>query len=272
MLEESESAAAAIIATRAEVVIVAFGSTPERRLVDVLRDCDRMRAEIFLIPRLYELIDSTGRDGDSIWGTPVIRLPRSSHRSRSWIWKRVFDLIFSVLAAIILLPVIAIAALATRLDLGPGVLFRQERVGLDGRPFEILKFRTVGLAADHDPETAWDADPGHVSRIGRTMRRLSLDELPQLWNVITGDMSLVGPRPERPHFVGKFSAEFPSYRHRHRVPCGMTGLAQVNGLRGDTSIESRARFDNAYIEGWSVSNDVKILLKTVSSVVRREGS
>jgi lipopolysaccharide/colanic/teichoic acid biosynthesis glycosyltransferase len=121
--------------------------------------------------------------------------------------------------------------------------------------------------------TTWNiSQDNRVGRLGRVLRKSSLDELPQLWNVLRGDMSLVGPRPERPHFVGKFSQEYRGYRARHRVPCGLTGWAQVHGLRGDTSIEERASFDNDYIEHWSLWNDTKILLRTATSALTRRGS
>jgi lipopolysaccharide/colanic/teichoic acid biosynthesis glycosyltransferase len=162
---------------------------------------------------------------------------------------------------------------AVRLEGGPGVLFRQERVGLDGRPFELLKFRSLRPADEEESQTRWSvASDDRLGPVGRLLRRTSLDELPQLWNVLRGDMTLVGPRPERPHFVAQFSGSTPRYMARHRVPAGLTGWAQVHGLRGDTSIEERARFDNRYIESWSMWSDVKILLRTVASVVRCPGS
>ena len=245
---------------------------PERELVGVLRACDRLRTEIFVIPRLYELLHHrTGRDVDSIWGVPVVRMRRASHRSVSWRFKRAFDLVVGGVLAIVMLPVAVLAAIAVRIAHGPGVLFRQERIGLDGRRFEILKFRTMRPADGHDPSTSWSGSTVHLTRTGAFLRRFSLDELPQLWNVLRGDMSLVGPRPERPHFVGIFSDRYPGYGDRHRVPSGMTGLAQVKGLRGDTSIESRARLDNAYIDGWSVWTDVKVLTLTALSVLKGGG-
>ncbi|MCP5025053.1 MAG: sugar transferase [Actinomycetia bacterium] len=266
------SVADAIAAAEADVVIVAFGSIPERKMVGILRACDRLRTEIFLIPRLYELYDRHGHQVDSIWGIPVVRLPRCSHRSLAWPLKRGFDLVVSLVLLLALLPVFLACAIAVRLTSGPGVLFRQERVGLDGRHFEIIKFRTMVPTADHDPEVSWTgAGTASTTRVGEVLRRSSLDELPQLWNVLKGEMSLVGPRPERPHWVGAFTEEYPAYQYRHRVPCGMTGLAQVHGLRGDTSIEIRVRFDNAYVESWSVWTDLKILALTALAVVTGKG-
>lgn len=169
-------------------------------------------------------------------------------------------------------PLLLGCALAVRLADGPGVLFRQERIGRGGRPFTLLKFRTWNPCDEHESATRWSLDGEHrMSRPGRLLRRTSLDELPQLWNVLRGEMSLVGPRPERPFFVEQFVRTCPEYGARHRMAPGMTGLAQVHGLRGDTCVEDRARFDNLYIDGWSLRQDLLILLRTVASVVRLEG-
>jgi lipopolysaccharide/colanic/teichoic acid biosynthesis glycosyltransferase len=137
----------------------------------------------------------------------------------------------------------------------------------------VLKFRTLRPRDEHESATRWNvAEDRRMSRVGHVLRRTSLDELPQLWNVLRGDMSLVGPRPERPYFVQRFSQLHPGYAARHRMPVGITGLAQVHGLRGDTSIEDRARFDNHYIDTWSLWQDVRILLYTAGSVFRLGGS
>jgi lipopolysaccharide/colanic/teichoic acid biosynthesis glycosyltransferase len=171
-----------------------------------------------------------------------------------------------------LAPVLALCALAVRLEGGTGVIFRQKRVGLDGRVFELLKFRSM-KASDDESATQWTvAADARIGPVGRTLRRTSMDELPQLINVLRGDMTLVGPRPERPHFVSQFTDELPRYVARHRVPAGLTGWAQIHGLRGDTSMKDRIRFDNYYIENWSLWLDIKILVRTVTAVLRREGA
>jgi exopolysaccharide biosynthesis polyprenyl glycosylphosphotransferase len=187
--------------------------------------------------------------------------------------KRALDAALAAAALLCLAPVLAGCALAMRLADGPGVIFRQERIGLHGRPFTLLKFRTLRPADEHESATLWSvADDDRMSRAGRLLRRTSLDELPQLWNVLRGDMSLVGPRPERPYFVTQFSQTLPGYADRHRMPAGITGLAQVHGLRGDTSIADRARFDNHYIDSWTLWQDVSILLRTAAAVFRCGGS
>ncbi|MEU0444639.1 exopolysaccharide biosynthesis polyprenyl glycosylphosphotransferase [Streptomyces tendae] len=187
--------------------------------------------------------------------------------------KRVLDVTVSGALLLLLSPLLLACAAVLRVVGGPGVLFRQERVGEGGRPFTLLKFRTHRPADEHESATRWSvADERRMPWFCRFLRRTSLDELLQLWNVFRGDMSLVGPRPERPYFVARFSQAHPGYAARHRVPAGITGLAQINGLRGDTSIEDRARFDNAYIDDWSLWQDVCILLRTAAALVRPTGS
>jgi len=251
-------------------VIVAFTSSREHNLVEVLRGCDRMSCEIFFVPRLHEL-HGAGPATEALWDIPLTRLSRASYRTLMWRTKRLFDVVVSATALVVLSPLMLACALAVRLETGPGVIFRQERVGLDNRRFEILKFRTLA-PGDGGPDTRWNigSDPS-IGPVGRTMRKLSLDELPQLWNILVGDMSLVGPRPERPSFVEAFSRQYPLYVARHRVPTGLTGWAQVHGLRGDTDIADRVAFDNYYIENWSMWSDVKIMLRTFGQVAGGRG-
>ncbi|MGY2126995.1 sugar transferase [Blastococcus sp. SYSU DS0617] len=261
------------ILQRGEVhaVVVAFCAMKESDMVRVIRTCDRFRCELFLVPRFFEL-HQVGVDMDSAWGFPLVRLRRSTYRSATWPLKRLTDVLLSGLALAFLAPLLALLALAVRIDGGPGVLFRQVRVGVDGRRFELLKFRSLRPASSAESATTWNvADDPRLSPFGRLLRATSLDELPQLYNVLRGDMSLVGPRPERPYFVSQFEESYPSYGARHRVPSGVTGLAQVHGLRGDTSIADRARFDNYYIENWSLWLDVKIMLRTFAALLRSEG-
>ncbi|MBM9435709.1 sugar transferase [Streptomyces bryophytorum] len=216
-----------------------------------------------------------GADAGHLWGHPCRRLdpypPTAGRAARGG--KRLLDAAVAAAALLCLAPVLAACALAMRLADGPGVIFRQERIGLHGRPFTLLKFRTLRPEDEHESATLWNIAEDHrMSRAGRLMRRTSLDELPQLWNVLRGDMSLVGPRPERPYFVAQFSQTLPGYADRHRMPAGITGLAQVHGLRGDTSIADRARFDNHYIDSWTLWQDVSILLRTAATLFRCGGS
>jgi exopolysaccharide biosynthesis polyprenyl glycosylphosphotransferase len=252
-------------------VVVAFSSMKESEMVSLIRTCDRFSSELFVVPRLFELhqVDSSM---DTAWGFPLVRLRRATYRSHAWRVKRVIDVLASGLALLITAPVLLLIALAVRIDGGPGVLFGQERVGVDGHYFRVLKFCSLRPCTATESQTRWTiADDPRLTRVGRFLRATSLDELPQLWNILRGDMSLVGPRPERPHFVDEFRSRYPSYEARHRVPSGLTGWAQVHGLRGDTSIAERARFDNYYIENWSLWLDVKIILRTFSAVFRGAG-
>ncbi|UCM89136.1 exopolysaccharide biosynthesis polyprenyl glycosylphosphotransferase [Streptomyces marincola] len=207
-----------------------------------------------------------------LWGFACLRLGPPPGRRAARLAKRGLDIAVACAALLAAAPLLALCALAVRLSEGPGVLFRQTRVGEDGRPFAMLKFRTLRPADEREAATRWTVagDP-RLTPVGRLLRRTSLDELPQLWNVLRGDMSLVGPRPERPHFVERFSRLYPGYADRHRMPAGLTGLAQVSGLRGDTSIEDRARFDNLYIETWSLWQDVRIMLRTTALCFRPGG-
>ncbi|MFD6879159.1 MULTISPECIES: exopolysaccharide biosynthesis polyprenyl glycosylphosphotransferase [unclassified Streptomyces] len=205
---------------------------------------------------------------DQLWGYAVQPLLPRPSRPLERSAKRAIDSSLAALALLAAAPVMGACALAVRLSDGPGVIFRQERVGLYGRPFTLLKFRTL-RANEHESATRWTvAGDRGMSPVGSFLRKSSLDELPQLWNVVRGDMSLVGPRPERPFFVAKFSSVHPGYEARHRMPVGITGLAQINGLRGDTSIEDRARFDNHYIDTWSLWQDLWILARTAASFFR----
>ncbi|MFJ1600177.1 sugar transferase [Streptomyces sp. NPDC088261] len=214
----------------------------------------------------------SGHMAQHLWGFAGRRLEPPAARRRGALAKRLLDVVMTAPVLLAVSPLLLACALAVRLCDGPGVLFRQERVGQDGRPFTLLKFRTL-RADPHEAATRWSVAGDHrMSAVGNFLRRTSMDELPQLWNVLRGDMSLVGPRPERPYFVANFSKTHPGYAARHRMPVGITGLAQVHGLRGDTSIEDRSRFDNHYIDHWSLWQDVCILLRTAVSLVRPAGS
>lgn len=263
-IEELEHA---VRTTGAKRVIIAFGVAREPNMVEVLRACDHLPIEVHLVPRFFELgLSVEGRFRDDLWGIPLVRLRRSALGTAAWRTKRLFDLIIGSVALVITAPLFLLAALAVRLSSPGPILFRQVRVGQKGRAFECLKFRTLEVNGDAD--TSWAVDEGSpVTLVGKVLRRLSLDELPQLLNVLRGHMSLIGPRPERPFFVDRFSREVARYDDRHRVPVGITGWAQIHGLRGDTSIPERVRFDNFYIEHWSLGLDVMILLRTIWLVI-----
>jgi lipopolysaccharide/colanic/teichoic acid biosynthesis glycosyltransferase len=256
---------------RAEVVLVVDGDLAEGRLLELIRRPACQDSDLLVIPR-FPQFHTQHHTCDHIGAIPVMRIRNPPLHGVAWTVKRLFDIVVSAAALIVLSPVLTLCALAVRLEGGPGVLFRQERVGRDGQVFQLIKFRSLKPADDREAATLWSVGhDGRVGAVGRFIRRTSLDELPQFWNILRGDMTLVGPRPERPHFVEKFSAEHPRYRYRHRVPTGLTGLAQVSGLRGDTPIADRARYDNYYIETWSLWLDVKVLLRTVGEVLFARG-
>src|SRR3984957_11090462 len=254
---------------RIDRVVIAFGVNRDPDLVRVIRSCENAAVDMYIIPRFFELgLQAAPRDVDMVWGYPLVRLRRSTMRSSGRLAKRVFDATVSALMLLLLAPLYAMLALAVRVTSPGPIYFRQRRIGKKGREVEVLKFRSMRVNSESDTQWSVD-DDDRVTKIGSIMRKTSLDELPQLWNVLRGDMSLVGPRPERPFFVEQFEQEVPRYGDRHRVPVGLTGLAQVSGLRGDTSIEDRAWFDNHYIENWSVSGDLIILARTASAVIKQ---
>ena len=248
-----------------DIVVLAFDSRPCRAVIDAIRQIGRQRCEIYLVPRLVELYNYA-RDREIVHGIPLVRLYRPAFRAASWPLKRLLDVTAVTFALLPLLPVFAATALAVRWETGPGVIFRQQRIGLDGRPFTLYKFRSL-KPVSNEGDTQWniDSDP-RLGPVGRFIRATSLDELPQLVNVLKGDMSLVGPRPERPFYVEQFNETVPGYRYRHRMPAGLTGFAVVHGLHGDTSILERSRFDNIYAESWSLWLDMKIIIRTASRV------
>lgn len=253
-------------------LIVAHSHLTEAQLIDMIRACHRHYCEVFVLPRLYQ-VTNLGEDTDFLGGMPLIRLRRRAYRTWGWRVKRMLDVVLSAIALVVLSPILALVAILVRIDGGPGIIFRQERVSVDGQRFQVLKFRSMRPANEAESQTQWNiAQDNRVGPIGRFLRMTSIDELPQLWNILRGDMSIVGPRPERPYYVNKFAETYGGYAARHRVPCGLTGWAQVHGLRGDTSIAERAQFDNFYIENWSLWLDVKIILMTFTSVFSKPGA
>ena len=241
-------------------VLIAFGDTDDKDLATVLRASERTPAEIHVVPRFFELSGiPQGAAVDDVCGIPLFHLRRPALRAAARVEKRAFDLVGSTLLLLLTAPLLAIAALAVRLSSPGPILFRQKRVGLNGQVFEIVKFRT--MRENDDSDTAWfSGDDDRVTRAGRILRMTSIDELPQLLNVLRGEMSLVGPRPERPHYTDQFAATVSRYDDRHRVLGGITGWAQIHGRsRGLDAVPERARLDNYYIENWSVWRDLVII-------------
>jgi exopolysaccharide biosynthesis polyprenyl glycosylphosphotransferase len=233
------------------------------QLLHLLKICDDQQVDFKLIPDLLEIM-RTGVEAAVIDGLPLIGIRRNRLRGQAAFLKRAIDLAAAVILSIVLSPLLLVLAIAIRLSSPGPVLFRQQRVGLNGAPFTLVKFRTMIRDAEAETGPVF-AQPGDARRTatGSFMRRFSLDELPQLYNILRGEMSLVGPRPERPFFVERFSGEVPRYLDRHQVRPGVTGWAQVNDLRGASSIAERTIYDIYYVENWSLALDLKILVLTL---------
>ena len=281
----------AIEHTGARRVILAFSSLPDHVLVSKVKECARLGIEVSLVPRLFESINSRATL-DHVGGLPLLTLHPTDPRGWQFAVKHGLDRVFAFTTLLLLSPLMLACALAVRLSSPGPILFRQRRVGRDGHEFMMLKFRTMR----GDPSQTGEADAGWAAQIrgtagesaevgagprepaarpvsrttdvGRLLRTLSMDELPQLLNVLRGDMSVVGPRPERVGYVREFERVVRGYGDRHRVKSGMTGWAQVNGLRGQTSIADRVEWDNYYIQNWSLALDLRIIVMTVSEVLR----
>ena len=260
----------AVQRTGARHVILAFSTEPDHVLVDRVRECEQLGLGVSLVPRLYESINDRATF-DHVGGLPLLTLHPIDPRSWQFAVKHALDRAFALFALVALSPLMIAIAIAVRRSSPGPVLFRQRRVGRDGREFDVLKFRTMW---EREPtaeafELPSGIAPGGVegkdrrTPVGRILRSFSLDELPQLINVLRGDMSLVGPRPERPEYVERFSRELRRYQDRHRVKSGITGWAQVNGLRGQTSIADRVEWDNYYIQNWSLRLDLRIVALTL---------
>jgi exopolysaccharide biosynthesis polyprenyl glycosylphosphotransferase len=261
--------------TNARRAIVTFTNIADSDVSSTLRSLTVRGVEILVVPRLFEFGSAAGDTRtQECRGVPLVWLPHREWRVEQLAIKRTFDIVVALAAMIVTLPILLVAAVAVQVSSGGPIFYRQARVGKNGRVFMMLKFRTMRVAYDvqGDADEVPLAAPGgagdpRITRVGAFMRRWSIDELPQFWNVIKGDMSVVGPRPERPHYVELLEQSIPGYRDRHRAPCGLTGWAQINRLRGaDTSLEDRARLDNFYIEHWSLWRDAVILVRTITAI------
>lgn len=234
------------------------------RLEDIVKECEKSGVHTKFIPDYNSVIPSKPYTED-LMGLPVINIRHVPlTNTLNILGKRSVDILGSLLGIIIFSPIMMIAGIAIKATDGGRVFFKQERVGLHNRPFKMYKFRTMEWQQAEKEKQGWTVkDDPRVTGIGKILRKISLDELPQLFNIIRGDMSLVGPRPERPLFVEKFKEEIPRYMIKHQVRPGLTGWAQVNGYRGDTSIRKRIEYDLYYIENWTMGFDIKIMFLTI---------
>jgi exopolysaccharide biosynthesis polyprenyl glycosylphosphotransferase len=259
---------------KVEHVIFAFTSQPDQGLLALANRCEEMGLEVSLVPRLFESINDRVAL-DWVGSLPILGIRPLDPKGWQFRVKYALDKPAALLALTVLAPLMGLIALAVKLTSPGPVLFRQRRIGMDGQVFEMLKFRSMHIPSEvYEFQPTPGLAPGGVEGLdrrtvlGRFLRRSGLDELPQLINVLRGEMSIVGPRPERPEFVSHFGAQVDRYTDRHRVKSGITGWAQVSGLRGQTSLTERVEMDNYYIRNWSLSLDLKIALLTVPAVLR----
>jgi exopolysaccharide biosynthesis polyprenyl glycosylphosphotransferase len=251
---------------KVDIVLVSLTYKDHPQLYELVRDCEGLSTEIMMVPDMLELMTSRVRIKE-LHGIPFIKIKSVPLTTWNLIIKRLFDIVASSVFLILASPFFLLISILIKVDSKGTLFYRQERVGLDGKTFRLIKFRTMRADAEKETGPVWahKNDP-RKTKVGAFLRRFSFDELPQFINVIKGDMSIVGPRPERPHFVNQFRKEIPKYLDRHKVKTGMTGWAQVNGLRGNAPIEERTKYDVYYVENWSLVFDIKIILKTVHAV------
>lgn len=249
-------------------VMVAVPEKGHREVMRIISYCERGRVSIKVFPDIFQFMASEVSI-DDLGGLPLLSVRDTALRGYFLIFKRLMDLAGALLGLIIASPIMLLVAIAIKLESPGPVFFIQERMGLDGKPFPVIKFRSMRSDAEKDGPGWTVQNDSRQTRLGTFIRKVDVDELPQLINVLLGEMSLVGPRPEQPHYVNMFRQDVPGYMERHREKAGMTGWAQVNGLRGDTSIVERTKYDLWYSENWSILLDIKILLRTLWQTLTR---
>ena len=266
-------------------LIIAFSSASDEQLLSVARRAWSLGLSVTIVPRLFE-IQGEHVTMEHLGGLPLIQISQSDPGGWKFHVKYAIDRVVAAVAILLLSPILIVSALAVKLSLGGSVLFRQRRVGLDGHEFDMLKFRSLAPAAGNAQADAdWAAEQlggetiaeqasmeERTTRVCHLLRRASIDELPQLFNVLKGDMSLIGPRPERASYVEHFQDGVYRYGERHRVKSGLTGWAQIHGLRGRTPLSERVEWDNHYIENWSLWLDLKIAIRTIPCLFRGQGA
>lgn len=251
---------------RVETILVCLAPGQKEELRRLFALLEGKSVQILLQPEVIGITPARLRI-EEMFSTPLIGVKDLPMSAWSRIAKRTFDILFSVFVLLLFAPFAAVIMVLIRMESGPPVLYRQRRVGLEGEEFDLLKFRTMRVDAERESGPTWTkrGDP-RVTRIGRLLRRFSFDEIPQFINVLRGEMSVVGPRPERPEFVDQFRNYVPKYLERHRLKTGLTGWAQVNGLRGEVPIAERTKYDLYYIENWSLKLDLRIIFKTLYTI------
>jgi exopolysaccharide biosynthesis polyprenyl glycosylphosphotransferase len=275
-----------VASTGVKNLIVAFSSATDARVSRLIQHCQELGIEVSVVPRMFDTINDRVRY-DTVGGLPLMTFSTVDPEGLQFALKHALDHVFAALLLVLLSPLLLCVAVAVRLSSPGPILFSQRRVGRDGKVFDFYKFRSMRLLPGREESgegieeisaleclLGGDTAPGGVegqdrrTAVGRFLRRTSLDELPQLLNVLRGDMSMIGPRPERPEFVELFRQDIQRYGERHRVKSGITGWAQVHGLRGQTSLAERVEWDNYYIAHWSLALDVKIVALTLVALFR----
>lgn len=251
-------------------VIIGLPESSHQEIVGIISLCEREKVGIRVFPDVFQIMASEVTIGD-LGGLPLLTMRDVALQGWRLTLKRGMDIVISGAGLVFISPLMLFIALLVKLDSPGPVFYSHERMGLDAKPFRILKFRSMRQDAEKQGPGWTTEDDPRRTKLGAFMRRFNIDELPQLINVLVGDMSLVGPRPERPVYVEQFRQQIPRYMDRHREKAGMTGWAQVNGLRGDTSIAERTKYDLWYIENWSLTLDIKIILRTIVQTIADSG-
>lgn len=254
--------------TRADEVLVALSKRSQSELMEIVAQAEDETVAIKVYPDTFQLITENEISIGDISGMPMVSVKNAAlDNPLNRMLKRALDIVFSSIVLVCTSPLMMLIALLIKLDSPGPVFFLQNRVGLDGKPFAMIKFRTMRTDAEVRGVGWTTSNDPRITKLGRFLRRGSLDELPQFINVLLGEMSVVGPRPEQPQWVERFCCEIPRYMRRHKEKAGITGWAQINGLRGDTSIEERTRYDLYYIENWSLLFDIKIIIRTAADIL-----
>ncbi len=254
---------ALLTSQKIDEVILTVPGLEHKKIVEIILACEKEMVNFRMVPDIFEIlttqVELENFHGITLLGLKQFPLEKAINR----FYKRTVDVLGASFGLILLSPLFLLIGCLIKKDSAGTIFYTQERIGQDGKHFMMIKFRTMSPDAEKKTGPVWaKEDDPRRTRIGAFLRRFNLDELPQLWNVLKADMSLVGPRPERPHFVNEFKGKIPRYMSRHRIKSGMTGWAQVNGLRGNTSILERIKYDLYYLENWSIWFDLKIILKT----------
>jgi exopolysaccharide biosynthesis polyprenyl glycosylphosphotransferase len=252
-------------------VLIALSGVTHDEILDLIARIPADGMDVRVAPDLFQLM-ATAVSIDELGGVPLITVKKGALRGLNRLVKRAIDVVFALVVLVFGSPLMLAIALLVKLTSAGPALYAQERVGYNGYRFQVLKFRSMRVDAEAEGPGWTTRDDDRRTMVGRFLRRFSLDEFPQFINILIGDMSIVGPRPERPMYVERFEQIIPRYRERHREKCGLTGWAQVNGLRGDTSIEERTRYDLYYVDNWSLLLDLRIMAFTLLRVLRDDSA